>query len=45
MSSKLLVEPNETLTISFANAPVGVYKFTCTPHMAMKMHGQITVTK
>jgi len=45
LSSKLLVEPNETLTISFANAPAGVYKFTCTPHMAMKMSGKITVTK
>jgi plastocyanin len=45
LSSKLLVEPNETLTISFANAPPGVYKFTCTPHMAMKMHGTITVTQ
>ena len=45
LSSKLLVEPNETLAISFANAPAGVYKFTCTPHMAMKMSGKITVTK
>ncbi len=45
LSSRLLIEPNETLTISFANAPVGVYKFTCTPHMAMKMQGKITVTQ
>jgi len=45
LSSKLLLEPNETLSISFANAPVGDYKFTCTPHMAMAMHGKITVTQ
>ncbi|HEV8600448.1 MAG TPA: plastocyanin/azurin family copper-binding protein [Gemmatimonadales bacterium] len=45
LSSALLVDPNATLTISFANAPVGDYKFTCTPHMAMGMHGKLTVTQ
>jgi plastocyanin len=45
LSSALLVDPNATLSISFANAPVGEYKFTCTPHMAMGMHGKITVTQ
>jgi plastocyanin len=45
LSSALLVEPNATLAISFANAPAGVYKFSCTPHMAMKMQGKITVTQ
>ena len=45
LSSALLVDPNATLSIAFANAPVGVYKFTCTPHMAMAMHGKITVTQ
>ena len=45
LSSSLLVDPNATLSISFANAPVGDYKFTCTPHMAMGMHGKITVTQ
>jgi plastocyanin len=44
LSSALLVEPNASLTISFANAPAGTYRFTCTPHMAMKMQGKITVT-
>lgn len=44
LSSALMVDPNATQTISFANAPAGVYHFTCTPHMAMKMHGKITVT-
>ena len=27
----------------FAGAPVGDYRFTCLPHMAMGMHGKITV--
>ena len=44
LSSALLVDPNATLAISFAGAPAGDYKFTCTPHMAMGMHGKITVT-
>jgi plastocyanin len=45
LSSALVVEPNATITVSFANAPTGEYKFTCTPHMAMGMHGKITVTQ
>ena len=44
LSSALLIDPNATLAISFAGAPAGDYKFTCTPHMAMGMHGKITVT-
>ncbi len=43
LSSALVVDPNATISISFANAPAGEYKFTCTPHMAMGMNGKITV--
>lgn len=43
LSSELLVDPNATITISFAGAPAGEYKFTCTPHLAMGMNGKITV--
>ena len=43
LSSELLIDPNAMLSISFAGAPAGDYKFTCTPHMAMGMHGKITV--
>ena len=32
-----------SVTISFANAPAGVYKFYCLPHQAMGMKGTITV--
>jgi plastocyanin len=44
LSTALVVEPNATITLSFAGAPVGEYRFTCTPHKAMGMHGKITVT-
>ena len=44
LSSALVVDPNATITISFANAPTGEYRFTCTPHLAMGMNGKITVT-
>jgi plastocyanin len=43
LSSALVVDPNATITISFANAPTGEYRFTCTPHLAMGMNGKITV--
>jgi plastocyanin len=45
LSSMLVVDPNATITISFANAPAGEYRYTCTPHMAMGMNGKITVTQ
>lgn len=38
-----LVNAGENISISFAGAPVGDYRFTCLPHMAMGMHGKITV--
>jgi plastocyanin len=44
LSSALVVDPNATITISFANAPTGEYRFTCTPHLAMGMNAKITVT-
>ena len=45
LSSALVVDPNATITLSFANAPTGEYRFTCTPHMAMGMNGKITVSQ
>lgn len=45
LSSGLLIDPNAHLTISFAGAPTGDYRFTCTPHAAMGMHGKVTVTQ
>ena len=43
LSGPMLVEPNAVYTVSFANAPAGVYKMYCLPHLAFKMHGKITV--
>jgi len=45
LQSALLVDPNATVTLSFANAPAGTYKMYCTPHLPMGMKGSITVTK
>lgn len=39
----LLLTPNQTYTISFANVPTGAYKFYCTPHLALGMKGVIQV--
>ena len=42
-SSPMMMNPNETYTISFGNIPPGKYEFHCTPHLAMGMKGTITV--
>ena len=39
----LLMNANDTYTISFAGVPAGTYKYYCTPHLAMGMKGTITV--
>ena len=43
LSSPMLMNPNETYTISFAGVKPGVYPFHCTPHLAMNMKGTVTV--
>ncbi len=43
LSSPMMINANETYTISFANIPVGTYNYFCTPHLAMNMRGVITV--
>jgi plastocyanin len=43
LSGPLLVNPNETYTISLANVKPGKYNYHCTPHLAMGMKGTITV--
>lgn len=39
-----LIPDGQSVTVSFAGAPVGTYKIYCIPHMAMGMKGTITVT-
>ena len=43
LSSKMMMQPNESMTMSFANVKAGKYDYHCTPHLAMGMKGSITV--
>jgi plastocyanin len=45
LTGKLLVNPNETYTISFAKIKPGTYDFHCTPHLAMGMKGRSRSSK
>lgn len=42
-SSPMMMNPNETWTMSLGNIKPGKYPFHCTPHLAMGMKGEITV--
>jgi plastocyanin len=43
LESPLLLQPNESYTISFAKIPAGTYDIHCTPHLALGMKGVVTV--
>jgi plastocyanin len=43
LEGPLLTEPNGTYKVTFTGAPKGDYKFYCLPHLALGMHGKITV--
>jgi plastocyanin len=43
LSGPLLVNPNDTYTVSFAGVTAGKYDYNCTPHLALGMKGEITV--
>jgi plastocyanin len=43
LEGPLLTEPDAIYTISCAGAPTGDYKFYCLPHLALGMHGKVTV--
>jgi plastocyanin len=43
LSGPLLLNPNQTYTVSFANVPAGTYKYYCTPHLALGMRAAIQV--
>lgn len=43
LSSKMMLNADESYTISFAGVPAGTYDYNCTPHLAMNMKGKITV--
>ena len=43
LSSAMKMNPNESITVSFANIKPGQYPFNCTPHLALGMTGVVTV--
>ncbi|MGH7500068.1 MAG: plastocyanin/azurin family copper-binding protein [Gemmatimonadales bacterium] len=43
LEGPLLTEAEGTYKVSFAGAPTGEYRFYCLPHLALGMHGKITV--
>lgn len=43
LQSNFFMNPNESLTISFAKVPKGTYNYHCVPHLALNMKGQIIV--
>jgi len=43
LTSQMAVTQDEVITIAFNDAPTGRYHFTCVPHQAMGMNGNIVV--
>jgi plastocyanin len=43
LQGPLLAEQDAVYKVSFGGAPAGVYMFYCLPHLALGMHGKITV--
>ncbi|MEP6688276.1 MAG: plastocyanin/azurin family copper-binding protein [Gemmatimonadales bacterium] len=43
LEGPLLTEQDGQYKVAFAGAPTGDYKFYCLPHLALGMHGKITV--
>ena len=43
LTGPLLINANDTYTVSFAGVKAGTYHFYCTPHLALGMKGVITV--
>ena len=43
LSSPLVMNPGEALTVPFNDVPPGTYEYHCTPHLAMGQKGIIIV--
>lgn len=43
LAGPMIMEPDESYTVSFANIPPGTYRYYCAPHLAMGMVGTVTV--
>jgi plastocyanin len=42
-SGPMVMQPNETYTVSFGKIPPGTYEYVCVPHLAMNMKATVTV--
>ena len=42
-SGPMIMQPNETYTVSFGKIPPGTYEYVCVPHLAMNMKATVTV--
>jgi len=42
-SGPMVMQPNESYTVSFGKIPAGKYDYICIPHAAMNMKGIVTV--
>ena len=43
LQSPMMMQDNESYTVSFANVPPGTYEYICTPHIQQGMRGSVTV--
>lgn len=43
LSGAMIIEPNESYTVSLAGLRAGTYNYYCLPHQAMNMTGRIRV--
>jgi plastocyanin len=43
LAGPMMLNPNQTYTISFTGVPAGTYHYYCVPHLALGMKGIITV--
>jgi plastocyanin len=39
----MVMQPNESYTVSFGKIPPGTYEYVCVPHLAMNMKATVTV--
>ena len=42
-SGPMIMQPNESYTVSFGKIPPGTYEYVCVPHLAMNMKATVTV--
>jgi plastocyanin len=43
LTAPMTLNPGDSFSTSFAGVPAGVYRYYCTPHLAMNMIAKITV--